>query len=105
MASLSSVVELLEDRIDTTTAIGVHFGTRLALAIALSHLLELGTEIELHGSGHNADPTEDLVDALWTQTHLASDSLASYVPLSISHGPPDGAGVEQFVSFFSFALM
>jgi hypothetical protein len=64
MVSLSSVVELIEDRVDTAAANGVRWGTRPVLAAALSHFLELGAELELLGSGCNADLTEDQVDAL-----------------------------------------
>jgi hypothetical protein len=49
------------------------------LATALSHFLELGTELELLGSVCNADLMEDQVDALWTQVCPTS---------------PDDAGVE-----------
>jgi hypothetical protein len=34
------------------------------LAVALSHFSELGTELELLGSGHNMDVMEDRMDAL-----------------------------------------
>jgi hypothetical protein len=59
VVSLSSAVELLEGRIDATTANEDLWGTWLVLATALSHLLELGTELVLLGSGHNADLMED----------------------------------------------
>jgi hypothetical protein len=71
----SLVVELLEGRIDAAAANGVRWGTRLALAATLSHFLELGTELELLGSGCNAVLTKDQVDALWTQARNASDLL------------------------------
>jgi hypothetical protein len=45
------------------------------------------------GSGHNRDMIEDQVDALWTQAHLASDSLASYIPPLVVRGSLDGTGV------------
>jgi hypothetical protein len=45
----------------------VHWDTWSTLAAALSRFSELGTELELLGSGRNADLTEDQVDALWTQ--------------------------------------
>jgi hypothetical protein len=91
VASLSSVVELLEGYIDVTPANGVRWGTWSVLAATLSHFSELGLELELLGSGHSADLTEDQVDALWTQVHPASDLLASHVPPSVARGPPDGA--------------
>jgi hypothetical protein len=58
-ASLSMVVELLEGRIDTATANGVHWGTRSTLVATLSHFPELKTKLELLGSGRNADLIED----------------------------------------------
>jgi hypothetical protein len=60
------------------------------LATALSHILELETELELHGSGHNTNPTEDQVDALLTQMRQASKSLVSFIPLLVAHNSPDG---------------
>jgi hypothetical protein len=94
--SLSSVVKLIEDRIDVVAANGVHWGTRSALATNLSHFPELRTELELLGSGLNADQIEGQVNALWTQKHEASDSLVSFVPLSVARGFPDGAGGEEW---------
>jgi hypothetical protein len=47
-------------------------------------------ELELFGSGHSEDQIEDQVDALCTQVCPASNLLASYVPLSVSYGPPNG---------------
>jgi hypothetical protein len=55
--SLSMVAELLEGQIDATTANGVCWGTRSALVTALSHILELKSELKLLGSGRNADRT------------------------------------------------
>jgi hypothetical protein len=65
VALLSSVVELLEDCIDVVATNGICWGTRLALVAAPSHFLELGTELQLLGSGHNTDLMEDQVDTLW----------------------------------------
>jgi hypothetical protein len=48
------------------------------------HFPELRSELELLGSGHNADPTKDEADALWTLLCVVSYSLASYVPFSIA---------------------
>jgi hypothetical protein len=90
-ASLSAVVEQLEDQIDTMDANGVCRGTRSALVAALSHFLELEAELELLGSGCNVDLTYDQVDALWTWVCVASDSLALHVPSSVAHDPPDSA--------------
>jgi hypothetical protein len=64
-ASLSMVAELLKFWIDTTTTNGFRWWTRSALVAALSHLLELKFELELLGSGWNAELTNDQVDALW----------------------------------------
>jgi hypothetical protein len=57
VASLSWMVELLQDRIDAAAANGVCWSTWSALAITLLHFLELGTELELLGSRRNADLT------------------------------------------------
>jgi hypothetical protein len=76
-ASLSAAAELLEDRIDATTANGVHWWSCSTLAIVVSHLLELKTEQEVLGSGCSADLIEDEADALWIQVCAASDLLAS----------------------------
>jgi hypothetical protein len=67
-------------------------GSRSALVAAVSHFLKLESELELLGSGCNADLTEDDADALWTRVRAASDSLALYVPSSVACGPPDGTG-------------
>jgi hypothetical protein len=63
-ASMSMMVELLEGWIDTAAANGVRWGNCSALVASLSHFLELKSELELLGSRHNADLTEDLADAL-----------------------------------------
>jgi hypothetical protein len=60
-------------------------GGRLAPTTTLSHFLELETEIELLGSGHNVDLTEGRLDALWAQTRRASKSLLSSVLSSVTH--------------------
>jgi hypothetical protein len=67
VALLSSVADLIKDRIDATTTNGVRLGARSALAMILSHLPELEAEPELLGSWHNADLTKDQMDALRTQ--------------------------------------
>jgi hypothetical protein len=64
--SLSTAVELIKGRIDSTTANRVRWGTRSALVATLSHFLEMKSELELLGCGHNADLTEDQADALWS---------------------------------------
>jgi hypothetical protein len=53
------VTELLEGRIDTATANGVRWVTQSMLVAALSHFLELKTELELLEFEHNAYLTED----------------------------------------------
>jgi hypothetical protein len=53
LASLSTVMELLEGWIDKLTTNGVRWGTRFALVAALSHFREL------LGSGCNVDLTDD----------------------------------------------
>jgi hypothetical protein len=63
-AALSSATKLIENCVDVVAANGVHWGSRLVLAAALSHFLELETKLELLGSGRNTDLMEDQVDAL-----------------------------------------
>jgi hypothetical protein len=63
-ASLSTVVELLEGRIDTAATNGVRWGTRSALVAALSRFLELNSKLVLLRSRHNADLIDYLVDSL-----------------------------------------
>jgi hypothetical protein len=53
--------------VDAASANGVHWGTQWTLATTMSHFLELETELELLGPGHNADLGEYQVDSLWTQ--------------------------------------
>jgi hypothetical protein len=48
--------------------------------------------MEVHGFGRSAGLIEDEVDALWSQVRTATDSLASHVPSSVAHNPPNGAG-------------
>jgi hypothetical protein len=90
-ASMSAVVELLEDRIDATATNNVYWVSHFVLVTAMSHFLELKSELVLLGSRRNADLTEVEADALWTQVHMASNSLASYVPSSVAHSTPNGA--------------
>jgi propanediol utilization protein len=66
----------------------------LALITALSHFLELETELELLGSGRNVHLTEGQLDALWTQTRQALESLALGIPPSVAHDSPDDIGEE-----------
>jgi hypothetical protein len=48
--------------------------------------------LEVHGSGPNADLTNDQVDALRPLGSMASDLLVSLVPSSFARDPPDDAG-------------
>jgi hypothetical protein len=68
VTSLSLAVKLIEGHINAMATNGVHWGTQSALTTALSHFLELETELELLGSECNTDLTKGLVDALLTQT-------------------------------------
>jgi hypothetical protein len=47
--ALSPAIEMLEGHIDAAATNGVRRGTQSALATALSHFPELGTELELLG--------------------------------------------------------
>jgi hypothetical protein len=58
-ASLSTMVELLRDRIDTEVTSGVNCETQSALVAALSHLPELNSELELLVPGRNVDLMDD----------------------------------------------
>jgi hypothetical protein len=62
------------------------------LVAALSHFLELKSELELIGSGQNTDLTDDQADALWPLVSMASNMLALVVPSLIAHNPPNGVG-------------
>jgi hypothetical protein len=90
--SMSVGVELLDSQIDVAAANGVCWGSRSALVAAVSHFPELKSELELLGSGCNADLTEDEVDALWTWVRVASYLLASFVPSLAASGLLDGVG-------------
>jgi hypothetical protein len=92
VTSMSAVAELPEGWTDTVAANGVRWGCRSTLVAAVSHCPELDTDLEVLGSGHSMGLTEDEVDALWSQVRMAADSLASHVPSSVAHNPPDGEG-------------
>jgi hypothetical protein len=62
--SLSTIVELHDDRIYTAAANGVGWGTWSALVATLSHFKEPKTVLELLGSERNVDLTEDQPNAL-----------------------------------------
>jgi hypothetical protein len=66
----------------------------MPLTAILSHFLELELELDLLGSGYNANLTKDEMEVFWTQTRRASESLSSRVPPSVAHGPPDGVREE-----------
>jgi hypothetical protein len=91
-ASISMVVEQLESRIDAVATNEVRWGTRSTLVAALSHFLELKSELELLSSKRNVDLTEDQVDALCDKVRVVSDSLASHIPPSVTHSPPYSVG-------------
>jgi hypothetical protein len=57
-------VEQIEGRVDVVAANGLHWGAQLALTAILSYFLELELELELPGSGYNADLTKDEMEAL-----------------------------------------
>jgi hypothetical protein len=63
-ASLSMALELPEDRVDIVAANKVQWGTRSVLVAALSHFVELKSELELLGSRQNVDMTDDQAEAL-----------------------------------------
>jgi hypothetical protein len=88
--SLSTVAELLKGHADATVTNGVYWGTQLALVVALSHFLELGTKPELLRFRCNADLADDQVDSLLIWVCPASDLLALLVLPSVAHNPPDG---------------
>jgi hypothetical protein len=56
-ASMSTTVELLDGRIDTSAANGVHWGSCFALDAAMSHFPELKTELEVLKSGRSVGLT------------------------------------------------
>jgi hypothetical protein len=60
------------------------------MTMVSSHFLELESELELLGSGYNADLMNDEMETPWTRTCRASESLSSRVP----HNPPDDAREE-----------
>jgi hypothetical protein len=57
--SMSTTVELLEGRIDAACTNGVCWGSHFVLVATMSHFLELKTEMEVLGSRHSMDMTED----------------------------------------------
>jgi hypothetical protein len=88
-ASMSVVTEHLEGRIDAAAANGVRWGSRSTLVVAVSHFLELDTDLEVLGSRHDTGLIEDEVNALWSWVRATTDSQASHVPSSVAHNPLD----------------
>jgi hypothetical protein len=89
VTSMSMVAELLEGQIDTAVANGVRWGSSSTLVAAVSHFSELNVDLEVLKSGCSTGLTEDEVDALWSQVRTTADSLASHIPSSVAHNPPD----------------
>jgi hypothetical protein len=54
---------------------GSNGGVQLELTAILSNFPELEPELELLGSWYNADLMLGQLEAFWTQTRLASESL------------------------------
>jgi hypothetical protein len=69
-------------------------GARQTLTAVSSHFLEQDSELELLGSRYKADLTTDKMEALFSQTHCASESLSSRVPPSAACSPPNDAREE-----------
>jgi hypothetical protein len=90
-ASLAMVVKEVENRVNTTVANGFRWGARSALVVILSHFPELKSKLELIGSGQDANLSDNQVNALCPLVSVASDSLASLVPSSLAHEPPNDA--------------
>jgi hypothetical protein len=90
--SMSTVVELVGNRIDAAAANGVSWGSRSALVAVVLHFLELDADLEVLGSGRSVGLTDNEVDALWSRVCAASDSLASHVPSLVARNPPDSVG-------------
>jgi hypothetical protein len=94
---LSLATDLIDGRVDATVANRVRWGGgRLSLAISLSHFPKLEPKLELHGSKCNADLSEGSLDALWSQTHQASESLALNIPSLVARDSPDDIGKEYW---------
>jgi hypothetical protein len=72
----------------------VRRGAWLALTTILSHFPELEVKLDLLGCGYDVDLSCDEMEALWTQTRGASESLSSWVPSLVTRSPPEDAGEE-----------
>jgi hypothetical protein len=53
----------------------------------VSHFLELDIDEEVLRFGRSAGLIEDEVNTLWSQVHMAVDSLASHAPSSVARNP------------------
>jgi hypothetical protein len=91
---LSSIMKQIDGHVDGATANMVHWGAWLALTAVLSPFPELKLKLELLGSRYNTNLTKDEMEVVWIETHRASESLMSRVPLSVARGPTDCAGEE-----------
>jgi hypothetical protein len=89
VVSLAMVMEEVGNRIYTVTANGVRWGTRSMLVAVLSHFPKQEPELELLGSGRDANLSDDQADALLPLVSLASDLLTSLIPSSLARGLPD----------------
>jgi hypothetical protein len=87
---LSSTVKQIEGRIDAAATNGIHWGVT-GIDCCLVTLPQLDFKLELLGSRYNVDPTKDEMEALWTRTRRALESLSSGVPPSVARGSPDSA--------------
>jgi hypothetical protein len=63
--ALSSIVKQIEGRIVAAAANGIHWGVT-GTDRCLVTLPQLDLKLELLGSGYNADPMKDEMEALWT---------------------------------------
>lgn len=88
-AALESAMGVVEDRLDAAASSGVRWGTRSALVVALSHFPELEAELELLGSGRNAEVPDAELERLWGVTGPAADALAANVSGSTARSSPD----------------
>jgi hypothetical protein len=91
---LSLTTDLIEGHIDVAVSNRVHWVTRLVLTAVLSHFLDLVLELELLGSGYNADLAKDEMEVFQTRTCWALESLSSRVHLSVAHSLLDGTWEE-----------
>jgi hypothetical protein len=96
VVALSSTVDLIKVHVDAASANGVHWVAQLALTTILSPFPKLEPELEFLGSGYNADLMEGQLEAFWTWTHQALESLLLRVPPSIARSPPDGTGEDYW---------